>query len=77
MPLTDELLLKAGFDYDQYQVLYELNTVIIHLVGGKFYFRKHYLSNKEFEYEEIEVRYVHQLQNLYFALTGEELEIKL
>jgi len=25
---------------------------------------------------DIEIRYVHQLQNLYFALTGEELSVK-
>lgn len=25
---------------------------------------------------EIEIKYVHQLQNLYFALTGEELKTK-
>jgi hypothetical protein len=29
----------------------------------------------EFEYHTVKVEYVHQLQNLYFAITGEELEI--
>jgi len=28
------------------------------------------------DYEFIDIRFVHQLQNLYFALTGEELTIK-
>lgn len=77
IPLTDGLLLKAGFEYDEYQYLYELNTVIIHIQNGILTFRKHYLLNKEFEYEEIEIKYLHQLQNLYFALTGKEIEIKL
>jgi hypothetical protein len=26
---------------------------------------------------EVEIKYLHQLQNLYFSLTGKELEIKL
>ena len=25
---------------------------------------------------DIEIKYVHQLQNLYFAFTGEELELR-
>lgn len=29
------------------------------------------------EYDTIEVKYVHQLQNLYFAITGKELEFKI
>ena len=28
------------------------------------------------QYHTIEIKYVHQLQNIYFALTGEELTIK-
>ena len=28
------------------------------------------------QYKTIEIKYVHQLQNLYFAITGEELKIK-
>jgi len=31
----------------------------------------------EWTIEIIEIKYVHQLQNLYFALTGEELEINI
>jgi hypothetical protein len=27
-------------------------------------------------YSHVKIKYVHQLQNLYFALTGQELEIK-
>ena len=31
----------------------------------------------EIEDKNINIKYVHQLQNLYFALTGEELTIKI
>lgn len=36
------------------------------------------LTGRHLCYKEynIEIKYVHQLQNLYFALTGEELTIK-
>lgn len=30
----------------------------------------------KFDYIEASIKYVHQLQNLYFALTGKELKIK-
>jgi hypothetical protein len=33
-------------------------------------------GNNNSHWLDIEIKYVHQLQNLYFALTGEELEIK-
>lgn len=31
----------------------------------------------DFNWDTIEIKYLHQLQNLYFALTGKELEINL
>ena len=66
--LTEEWLLKFGFEKDN-----ELNFV-------KFSFKVHFWSNyNSYMYGwvggNIELKYVHQLQNLYFALTGEELTI--
>ena len=34
-------------------------------------------NHSSFPVQNLKINYVHQLQNLYFALTGEELEIKL
>jgi len=76
IPLTEEILLKCGFEKTKY------NFYI------KRYNSKHYLlTNFNKGYTEMCVnkicggqavtKYLHQLQNLYFALTGEELEIKL
>ena len=31
----------------------------------------------DFNWDTIEIKYLHQLQNLYFSLSGEELEINL
>ena len=65
--LTEEWLLKFGFERN----------------GKKLTFWKIDLVEDEegiFSFDEariyIDVKYVHQLQNLYFALTGEELTFK-
>lgn len=68
IPLTDEWLEKFGFNKFPNQNKYDMD---------KFWACK--LSNgNEWHFEDLEciVKYVHQLQNLYFALTGEELIIK-
>ena len=76
MPLTEEWLVKFGFENmsETTDYYFKLNDFII---GG---WRKTlYPSiNGESGLEAfgIEIKYVHQLQNLYFALTGEELIIK-
>ena len=69
IPLTEEWLLKFGFEKDN-----ELNFV-------KFSFKVHFWSNyNSYMYGwiggNIEIKYVHQLQNIYFALTGQELTIQ-
>lgn len=85
IPLTPELLEKCGFDYKvngfnhefrrgkcdgEYLDFYLLNRhepasyyELIHVIG------KVKLVSK--------IWHLHQLQNLYFALTGEELEVNL
>lgn len=76
IPLTEELLLKFGFDK-------------LHIGNGKTYLKNVNgfgwsicldTFNIGFDYLEYNnlglCKYVHQLQNLYFALTGRELEYK-
>jgi hypothetical protein len=72
IPLTEEWLLKFGFN--QYE------TVVIkthNYIKGNFKFNSAVLWVAEYKGIHIEskILYVHQLQNLYFALTGEELTI--
>lgn len=66
IPLTEEWLLKFGFERNEsgnYDKRLEL------FYGGNLYrFRQGWTN--------VELKYVHQLQNLYFALTGEELTLK-
>ena len=66
IPLTEEWLLKFGYDLiteNHYAVLGHL----IWKVENRFYCDKN----------GMQLKYVHQLQNLYFALTNKELEIKM
>jgi hypothetical protein len=73
--LTEEWLLKFGFEKEKIQLTtYTKIKLSITLktneyVSGRTYFNSWCILEKQIEY-------VHQLQNLYFALTGEELTIK-
>ena len=62
IPLTEEWLVKFGFENKT--KTFVLNNISIKQQTKGYFF---YLS--------IMIQYVHQLQNLYFALTGEELKI--
>ena len=65
IPLTEEWLLKFDFEItNNFQTKDRFQT---HIQDGVIWF--------EYGYIVIELKYVHQLQNLYFALTGEELTI--
>ena len=67
VPLTEERLLKFGFEKDvtEYNTCWFLNHVYIWFVDGE------YINELD-----LPIKYVHQLQNLYFALKGEELTLK-
>jgi hypothetical protein len=68
IPLTEEWLLKFGFEYSDLNGDSGLWKIPPFQIYGKY---------NQFIYDyRLDVNYVHQLQNLYFALTGEELEIK-
>lgn len=83
--LTEEWLLKFGFELSDND-LYSLGF-IQNLLCFPFWFRieKSLECNLEIvnkcddeitSIHIINIKYVHQLQNLYFAITGYELEIK-
>lgn len=70
--LTEEILEKAGFDncfLDIGDQAIEVRKGVFYLYGSTACTHGHTFSG--------EVKYLHQLQNLYFALTGEELKIEL
>lgn len=72
-PLTEQWLIKFGFkkflggDNEVYGVTKE-GSQIIHFSIEPFH--------ESYYFDTTRLKYVHQLQNLIFALTGEELTIK-
>lgn len=77
IPLTEEILLKCGFVNIESKNIYKLylpndNQL---LIGFNFQSELR-LYYKVFNVDLVEIKSLHQLQNLYFALTGKELEFK-
>lgn len=75
IPLTEKWLLEFGFT-EKYKSDY--NGWIkngVYLVDPER--ETGDLENKFYYNQNTEIKFVHQLQNLYFVLTGEELTVKL
>ena len=71
IPLTEEWLVKFGFLLDLHHhrgLTYSLNRITTYMQDGIFWC--------DILWDCLEIKHVHQLQNLYFALTNEELTIK-
>ena len=74
IPLTEEWLVKFGFEYINDYWLHDEFDFDIVMHGHGYVFADisedsgRYFAHGKFQY-------VHQLQNLYFALTGKELTI--
>ena len=77
IPLTDEWLFKFGFEKTLNQ--YRKPTLLNKIGYNNIPFILLFLDN-QYQYDDLRfrtnIKYVNQLQNLYFALTGEELTIK-
>lgn len=81
--LTEEWLIKFGFLKQEYRYLTKYYFYLNLLSHGEISFHN---TEKGFKIDlgtttgyhvgTTNIKYVHQLQNLYFALTGEELTIK-
>ncbi len=85
IPLTEEWLLKFGFErkennFTDFVYIKQLDKEAFICLEDdfSFCFFDTVVSYDKGEYPAFDFipKYVHQLQNLYFALTGEELEIK-
>lgn len=81
IPLTEELLLKCGFTKEYYG----FSCDIVELSYGRFLCNddtdkdKLFLSinNAEYTISGVSFKYLHQLQNIYYALMGKELNVEL
>ena len=74
IPLTEEWLLKFGFKKSNVYCFGNHKLIIESLMGDRHSCRYRINPNESIWISEL--HYVHQLQNLYFALTGEELTFK-
>jgi hypothetical protein len=73
--LTEDVLIKCGFKYFPNNKSFQFDTNM----GFSLWGRPDTGINVYVEREECgeSIKYLHQLQNLYYCLIGEELEIKL
>jgi hypothetical protein len=72
IPLTEEWLLKSGFERSGDDLLFDINTMFF-----VSYNDDEFVHLKSNHLEIIaSIKYVHELQNLYFALTNNELIIR-
>ena len=82
IPLTEEILLKFGFNKE-----YQKGYIGIDVCNSDFVLTEplkmgEWQTNYTFQFETgsvpkfKEIEYVHQLQNIFFALNGEELTFK-
>lgn len=77
IPLTPEILLKAGFEKQDYEdaFWYETEWPTVGVLCTCDEDRGNYVFDENTD--TLRIEYLHQLQNLYHSLTGEELTIIL
>ena len=76
IPLTEEWLLKFGFVKSKVSSQFDKEKLTIQIANELEYHKKGRVYFNSWAILEESIKYVHQLQNLYFALTGEELTFK-
>lgn len=75
IPLTDEWLLKLGFRKKSDHIFLFPNNDSFRLWGFAWNIEQFMMVGGWIELNTPSIKYVHQLQNLYLCLTGEELII--
>lgn len=78
IPLTEEWLLKFGFE-KEFDGSFKKGFIAIFIDKrfNKNVFLQTSENSKDWFGVDLKIQFVHQLQNLYFALTNKELEIKM
>lgn len=85
IPLNEEWLLKFGFekrdncyrlDSGAGSIVIDVSDILTAILGDGVYIHSGTSDHLEHGFYSAHIEYIHQLQNLYFALTGEELTVK-
>ena len=71
IPITEEMLFNFGYG-KKHDIYYKKNS-LLRFIGNEVFYCRGEIDDAEFQEYITSVKYVHQLQNLYFALTGREL----
>lgn len=80
IPLTEDRLLEFGFKKGKIYWI-DLQTHYLELIPSEDYLYPVYVQIPELSHEKHQcvylnrLKHVHQLQNLFFAITGKELEL--
>lgn len=75
--ITEEWLINLGFEHyktDKSNVYKSGIFMFVYTFDGRFKGKRMVTLANALTLDENNIKYVHQLQNLYFALTGEELK---
>jgi len=77
IPITPEILEKAGFEWDIFYQGFSNGRYVINIRHeGTISFAYGKRKHDEMQFLPY-IKYLHQLQNLFHALTGQELQIDL
>ena len=85
IPLTEEILLKCGFKKTEEYYAADEENVDVYTIGCfdiAFIDNEYKLwiainEDSYYNFAWTKIKYLHQLQNLYWCLTGQELEVNL
>jgi hypothetical protein len=73
VPITEEILFNFG--YGKKHDIYYKNNSLLRFIGNEVFYSRGEIDDAEFQEYISSVTYVHELQNLYFALTQLELTV--
>lgn len=80
IPLAREILLKCGFEYQTQEHCFDKSCIRLRLWesrGCSVYIGSAISFGWQWSDISMELKHLHQLQNLFFTLTGKELEVTI
>lgn len=73
IPLTEEMLLRCGAKFNGSDIIINNTLVIEEAMAGEYF----YTCGLGVKLNDEPIKYLHQLQNLFYCLCSRELNIKL